>query len=113
MTNEAKQNEDVVEPLVRHGFLTRAGVLAKLADGWELGVSTGFNFHAWMQQRLCCGGDRANVRMSTLHAMIDRGLVVRAPMRDDDAFWLVRYVLPNTHLSGSSSAPNDGSKEGA
>lgn len=101
MTNEAKRNEDTVEPLVRHGFLTRAGVLQKLRDGWELGKSGGMNGAAWMQPRLCGGGESMKVRLNTLWSMLDRGEIVGAQRREKDAYWLTRYSMPNAEFRRS------------
>ena len=104
MTNEAKRNEDTVEPLVRHGFLTRGGVIQKLRDGWELGKSGGMTSNAWMQPKLCAGGETLKVRLNTLWSMLDRGEIAEAQKHEKDPYWLTRYSLPNIAVSGGGGA---------
>jgi hypothetical protein len=92
---------DNLQALVRHGFLTKTGVLSKLSEGWELGSRSGLNSMYWMQKSLCCGGDSERVRGQTVHSLVARGQIVRLPKRTDDPYWLTRYSLPNAKAEGS------------
>ena len=80
--------------LVRHGFLTREGVIAKLREGWQLGRSNGLSSHTWVQERLCCGGNSLKIRANTFQSMVERREVVALPRQPQDAYWLSRYGLP-------------------
>ena len=96
MVNPEKNNNST-EPLERNGFLTRTGVLAKLSEGWQLGTSNGARTsRAWMQLKLCCGGDSFKVRMQTVLSMLARGQIVMVPITKDDRWWLTRYVIKSS-----------------
>lgn len=65
-------------------------VLALMAEGWELGVSCGLESFAWLQQGgIGKGGPSENVRLNTVHALLDRKLI-RAKRRE---FPSQRYEL--------------------
>lgn len=51
-------------------------VLKLMAEGWELGLSSGLNFYAWLQKNgLGCGGPTERVHAGTFNGLCRRGLV--------------------------------------
>lgn len=70
--------------------ITKTRVIELLQNGWELGHSNG---GAWMQKKLCCGGESHRVHVAAFSSLRKSGEIVRLPRRDNDAFWLYRYGL--------------------
>lgn len=79
-------------------------VLAKMADGWQLGHSTGaFYNNSWLQKGGCGhGGPTVQVSFATLRALRNAGLIVR----DTFKFPTQTYRL-NTDAAAMST-PNKG-----
>lgn len=60
-------------------------VLRKMRDGWELGLSTSFQAHAWLQKSF----ETHLVNLNTLYALESRILVKRGPY----GFPTQRFIL--------------------
>ena len=77
--------------------LNQEEIVTKLNEGWQLGFHNWagrmMEARAWMQLKLCCGGDSFNVDLRSLNALIRSGKITPLPRRRGDAYWLIRYGM--------------------
>ncbi len=72
----------------------QASVVILIEHGWQLGTGDG---RAWLQKALCHGGPSHDVNWHTFHALLARGIIVRARRHAGDDYWLTRYRLAHPH----------------
>ncbi len=65
-------------------------ILTLMKEGWEMGVSTGLTFHAWIQKDgVGRGGDTVKLHGNTFSGLSHRGFIAPTERRFPTSIWIL------------------------